>query len=94
MRKRNLKKQSQYSKGQNDVKSVFTMVYGDLGGPEQRKNKAKQTQTQAERGLFAYGARDCHGPSGLAMTLVSLLFRVLVALQLRGKFEKTKPICG
>jgi hypothetical protein len=33
--------------------------------------------------LFAYDLRDCHGPSGLAMTLVSLLFRGLVALRLR-----------
>jgi hypothetical protein len=36
------------------------------------KNKANRTQTRMERGLFAYGARDCHGPSGLAMTPVSL----------------------
>ncbi len=37
-----------------------------------RKNKAKQSQSQTKSGLFAYGARDCHGPSGLAMTSVSL----------------------
>jgi hypothetical protein len=28
----NLKKQSQFSKGQNDVKSILTIVYGDFGG--------------------------------------------------------------
>ena len=38
-----------------------------------RKNKAKLTQYLMERRLFAYGARDCHGFSGLAMTFVSLL---------------------
>jgi hypothetical protein len=27
-----LKKQSQFSGGQNDVRLVYTMVYGDLGG--------------------------------------------------------------
>jgi hypothetical protein len=35
-----LKKQSQFSKGQNDVNAVFIMVYGDLDGPGHRKNKA------------------------------------------------------
>jgi len=64
------------------------------------KKKPKQTHSNTERGLFAYGATDCHGPSGLAMTFVSLLFRGLephsttlracfVAMSL---FEKTKPI--
>ena len=37
------------------------------------KNKAKLTQYLMERRLFAHSARDCHGPSGLAMTFVSLL---------------------
>jgi len=40
MRKRNLKKQSQYSKGQNDIMSISAMVYGDFSGPRRRKNKA------------------------------------------------------
>ena len=39
-----LKKQSQNFKGQNDVKSILTMVYGDFDEPDRRKNKAKQTQ--------------------------------------------------
>ena len=43
----NLKKQSQYLKGQNDAKSVITMVYGDLYRWRQRKNKAKQSQSPA-----------------------------------------------
>jgi hypothetical protein len=38
--KRYLKKQSQFLKGQNDVKSILTMVYGDFSGPRRRKNKA------------------------------------------------------
>ena len=36
----NLKKQSQFIKVENIVKSISTMVYGDFGGPRQRKNKA------------------------------------------------------
>ena len=39
MRKSNLKKQTQFSKGQNNVKSILIMVYGDFDGPRQRKNK-------------------------------------------------------
>ena len=35
-----LKKQSQFQNGQNDVKSIITMVYGDYDGQGQRKNKA------------------------------------------------------
>ena len=42
--KRNLKKQTQFPKGQNDVKSVSIMVYGDFDGPGRRKNKANQSQ--------------------------------------------------
>jgi len=41
-----LKKQSQFFKGQNDVKSMLTIVYGDFNGPRQLKNKAKQSQTK------------------------------------------------
>jgi len=44
MRKSNLKKQSQFAKGQNDVKLALTMVYRDIGGLGRRKNKAKQSQ--------------------------------------------------
>ena len=39
-----LKKQTQFLKGQNDVKSVLTMDYGEFDGPGQRENKAKQSQ--------------------------------------------------
>jgi hypothetical protein len=35
-----LKKQSQFTKGQIDVKSVMTMVYEDVTEWRQRKNKA------------------------------------------------------
>ena len=40
----NLKKQTQFAKGHNDVKSMLIMVYGDFNVPERRKNKAKQSQ--------------------------------------------------
>jgi hypothetical protein len=40
-----LKKQSQFIGGHNDVKSVLTMVYGDFNGKGQLKNKAKQSQS-------------------------------------------------
>ena len=36
----NLKKQTQFSKGQIGAKSVMIMVYGDYGGRGWRKNKA------------------------------------------------------
>ena len=35
-----LKKQSQFAKEQNDVKSILIMVYGVFNGPRRRKNKA------------------------------------------------------
>jgi len=34
-----LKKQSQFAKGENIVKSILTMGYGDIGEWVQRKNK-------------------------------------------------------
>jgi len=40
-----LKKQTQFSNGQNDVKSILIMVYGVLSGPGRPKNKAKQSQS-------------------------------------------------
>ena len=40
MRNRNLKKQSQFAKGENDVKQVMTGFYEDLAGWMRRKNKA------------------------------------------------------
>jgi len=42
-----LKKQSQFSKGQNDVKSILTRSYGDFDGPERRKNKANSKPNKA-----------------------------------------------
>ena len=39
-KKRDLKKQSQFSGGQNDVKSVQAMTYGDFNGLRRLKNKA------------------------------------------------------
>ena len=42
-----LKKQSQFAKGQNDAKIVMTMVYGDLNGPGRRKNKPNSKPNKA-----------------------------------------------
>jgi len=42
----NLKKQSQFLKGRNDLYSIMTMVYRDLKVPGRRKNKAKQSQSR------------------------------------------------
>ena len=39
------------------------------------KTKPNKPNLKWNEGLFVYYARDCHGPSGLAMTPGSLLFR-------------------
>jgi hypothetical protein len=36
---RHLKKQSQFAGGSIDIKSVLIMVYGDVAGARQKKNK-------------------------------------------------------
>jgi len=46
MRKSNLKKQSQFTEGQNGVMPVISMFYGDFGLRGRRKNKAKQSQSK------------------------------------------------
>ncbi len=40
LRRGYLKKQSQFTEGQNDVKSVLIKSYGDFGRLRRRKNKA------------------------------------------------------
>jgi len=47
-----LKKQSQFSKGQNDIKTVLLMVYGDFDGPRRQKNKANSKPNKAN--LFVH----------------------------------------
>ncbi len=47
LRRGYLKKQSQFPKGQNDVKSILVMVYGDCDGPRRRKNKANSKPNKA-----------------------------------------------
>jgi hypothetical protein len=37
--------------GENDAKSLMTMVYGDFGGPGQRKNKANLPDISMELSL-------------------------------------------
>jgi len=64
-----LKKQSQFAGGQIDRMLVITMIYGDLDDLRQRKNKANSKPISSMKRFFAYGARDCHDPSGLAMTM-------------------------
>jgi len=44
-----LKKQSQFSEGQNVAMPVMIIVYGGFIGKEQRKNKAKQSQTKPNK---------------------------------------------
>jgi len=39
-KKHDLKKQTQFSNDQNDVKTILTMVYEDYNWLDQRKNKA------------------------------------------------------
>ena len=41
-----LKKQSQFSEGQNDVKTETIRTYGDFNGRRRWKNKANQSQLQ------------------------------------------------
>jgi hypothetical protein len=43
----NLKKQTQFENGRNDVKSILTMVYGVLDGPGRRKNKPNSKPNKA-----------------------------------------------
>jgi len=40
LNERALRLLDQFSKGQNDVKSILTTVYGDFSGPRRRENKA------------------------------------------------------
>jgi len=53
-----LKKQSQFFDGQNDVKSILTMVYGDFCGPRLRENKANSKPNKANLLAFS-GQRHC-----------------------------------
>jgi len=50
----NLKKQSQFLKGENVAMSSLSMVYVDFDGLRRRENKAKQSQFQTRR-RFWYG---------------------------------------
>jgi hypothetical protein len=43
----NLKKQSQFPRGESGAILAMTMVYGDFGGPGHRENKANQSQLAA-----------------------------------------------
>jgi len=43
-----LKKQSQFSAGRNELKSILTMVYGDFNEPGRRKNKANSKPIQSQ----------------------------------------------
>jgi len=47
-----LKKQSQFAKGQNDVKSILTKSYGDFDGPGRRKNKPNSKPNKAKQSQF------------------------------------------
>jgi hypothetical protein len=47
--KRNLKKQSQFAKGKNDVKPLLIMIYADFGVLRRRKNKPNSKPNKANR---------------------------------------------
>jgi hypothetical protein len=56
-----LKKQSQFSKWENDFKSILSILYGDFDGPGPRKNKPNQTQSKPisnEIMVFMHIAQD------------------------------------
>jgi len=55
MRKRNLKKQSQFGGGQNIFKPAQTMTYGDFGGRRLRKNKANFRKGKINTNSFLKG---------------------------------------
>jgi hypothetical protein len=65
-----LKKQSQFAGGHVGVSSYLKGSYGYTAANGARENKAN-----CKRGMldFIYNTEDCHGPSGLAMTALSLL---------------------
>jgi len=49
-----LKKQSQFAKGKNDVKSLLTMIYGDFGVLRRRKNKPNSKPNKANLPTFGW----------------------------------------
>jgi len=78
----NLKKQSQFAEGENEHK--FSHDKGLRRNSmfwQPMKTNPIQSQSQTKSGLFSYGARDCHGPSGLAMTSGSLCLSGFVAMR-------------
>jgi hypothetical protein len=50
-------------------------------GENKANSKPNKANLEWNEGLFAYGARDCHGPSGLAMTSGSLCLSGFVAMR-------------
>ena len=82
--KTNLKKQSQFIKGQNNATSLQVMIYGNLGGWRLRKNKAKQSQTKP---TTIAGSDAKWIPAFAGMTNIESQRK-----DEEKEFEKTKPI--
>jgi len=56
LRRGYLKKQTQFSNGRNDVKSILTMFYGDFNGQGRRENKANSKPNKAN--LYSTAGTD------------------------------------
>ena len=66
---------------------VFFSGFGRL---KQSQFKANLERSKID---FTYNTEDCHGPSGLAMTFVSILFCAFLCIFVAiTQVEKTKPI--
>ena len=75
-------KQTQFMKGWNEHKVNYNKGIREIYWIGHLvKTNPIQSQSQTKSGLFAYGARDCHGPSGLAMTSGSLCLSGFVAMR-------------
>jgi len=62
--------------------------YEEFHALKAAKKQSQSKPISSAKRAFAYGARDCHGPSGLAMTSISLLLCALVALWLWYNLKK------
>jgi hypothetical protein len=58
---------------------------------EPKKTKPIKAKIERNEDFFAYDAKDCHSPSGLAITLVSLLLCALVPMTRLKKQSQFAP---
>jgi hypothetical protein len=91
-----LKKQSQFAMESNEhkfnynkeIREIYWIGHLVKTNPNKANSKPKQSHSQTEWGFFVYDPRDCHGPSDLAMTSISLLHCALVPLWLWHNLKK------